>query len=129
MIPLAFLRANWQIVAVLAVLLVAGATVGVTRYQLNSCRAKLAESAAAYTSLLRSVQTQNDAVQAMEQKAAAAASRAAQARSEAAKGVAVARQRADALAALMAAPRPISDCPAGDAVVAVRDDLRNQQTP
>ena len=130
MIGLAFLRANWQIVAVVGVLLIAGATIGVTRFQLNSCRAKVAEFEAAYRILSRSVQVQNDAVEELEKKRAAAASRAAQARAEAAKGIAAAKQRADALAALLAAPRAMSECPAGDAIVAVRDDLRSQhRTP
>jgi len=129
MIPLAFLRANWQVLAVVAVLLVAGATIGVTRFQLNSCRAKVAEFEAAYRALARSVEVQNEAVQDLEKKAAAAAARTAQARAAAAKGIEVAKQRADALAALLAAPRPMSECPSGDAIAAVRDDLRGRQTP
>lgn len=122
MIP-PFLLANWRVLAVVGVLLVAGAALGVSRMQLAHCRAKVAEFESAYKALARSVQVQNDAVQDLEKKAAAAASRARQARSEAEGRVRVAKDRADALAALLAAPRTTSECPAGDAVAAVRADL------
>ncbi|MEK9809115.1 MAG: hypothetical protein VW362_01610 [Candidatus Nanopelagicales bacterium] len=113
----------WRECLVGGLLLLAAATVGISRMQVNACRAKVAEYEAAYNALARSVQVQNEAVQGLEKKAAAAASRAAQARSEAAGAVKVAQIRADALAARLVAPAGASECPAKDAVLIVRADL------
>jgi low affinity Fe/Cu permease len=111
-------------VAVGALLILAAVTVGVTRWQLNDCRADLAQFKAAYEQLARSVRAQNDAVLALEKKSAETARRAAQARAQAGKATEVAQRHADALAGFLGASGTCSD-----GIKVVRDDLRSQQTP
>jgi multidrug resistance efflux pump len=124
-----FLARYWRELLVGGLLLLAAAAVGVSRMQVNNCRANLAQFKAAYEQLARSVQTQNDAVLALEKKAAETARRAALARVEAGKAIEVAQRHADALAGFLGAPRVPSECPSADAIKVVRDDLRSQQTP
>lgn len=124
-----FLARYWRECLVGGLLLLAAASVGVSRMQVNSCKAKLAQFEGAYRALAKQVQVQNDAVQDLERKSAAAAARGAQARSQAAQATQVAQKSADALAAALAAPRVASECPSALALVAVRDDLRSRQAP
>jgi len=120
----------WKALAIGAAGLTLVAWGGLNQIRLATCQVKVAKLDGAYKALSRSIQVQNEAVQDLEKKATAAASRTAQARAAAAKATNTAKQRADALAALLAAPRPISECPSADALVAVRDDLRGRpQTP
>ena len=98
--------------------------------RLADCRAKLAQFEGAYKALGKQIQVQNEAVQDLEKKSAAAAARGAQARSQAAQATQVAQKSADALAVALAAPRVPSECPSALALVTVRDDLRSRpQTP
>jgi len=119
-----FLLANWKLVLLGAVLFLCAATVGVSRMQVKSCRADLAQFKSAYEQLARSVQVQNDAVLALEKKSAEAARRGALARSEADRAASVAKAHADALAGFLGASGTCSD-----GIKVVRDDLRSQQTP
>lgn len=118
-----FLLANWRILALLGVLLVAGAAVGVSRIQVANCRAELATVKAAHELLLDRVRQQNAAVEAMEQSAKESVKRAAQERARAAATIRVAETKAKGLETILAAPRQASECPAGDAVRAIRADL------
>lgn len=115
---------GWQIGAALVALLAVGAFVGFSRYQVNACRAELAEFRRAYDVLSVQVQTQAAAMSELERKAKEAASRGAQARTEAKPVVAAAQKSADALAGAMRGLRPV-ECPTKDAVRVVRDDLGN----
>lgn len=120
----------WKLIAIGAAVLGLVAWGGLNQIRLANCQTRVAEFEGAYKALSRSIQVQNEAVQDLEKKAAAAAARTAQARAAAAEATKTAKQRADALAALLAAPRPISACPSADALVAVRNDLRDRpQTP
>ena len=121
-----FLLANWRILALLGVLLVAGAAVGVSRIQVANCRAELATVKAAHELLLDRVRQQNAAVEAMEREAKDAAAKARKAREAAAATIRVAETRAKGLETILAAPRQPSECPAGDAVRAIRADLASR---
>jgi len=118
-----FLLANWRILAVIGVLLVAGAAVGVSRLQLANCRAALAETRAAHDRLLGVVQQQNAAVERMEREAKDVAAKARRAREAAAATIRTAEGKAKGLETIMATPRAPSECPAGDAVRVIRADL------
>lgn len=124
-----FLARYWREVLIGGLLLLAAATVGVSRMQVNSCRAKLAQFEGAYKALSRSVQVQNDAIQSLEKKSAETVQRAATLRAQAGAATQVAKTKADALERVLEAPRVASACPAFDAVKVVRDDLRSRQTP
>ena len=117
------LLANWRILGVLALLLAAGAAVGVSRYQLAQCQASRAKIEADYRILSARAEEQNRAVEALEQAAKEAAARARQAREAAAKTVRIAEGKAAGLERALSAPRAASECPAGDAVRVVRADL------
>ena len=119
-----FLARYWRELLVGGLLLLAAAAVGVSRMQVKSCRADLAQFKSAYEQLARSVQVQNDAVLALEKKSAEAARRGALARSEADRAASVAKTHADALAGFLGASGTCSD-----GIKVVRDDLRSQQTP
>jgi predicted nucleic acid-binding protein len=125
-----FLARYWRECLIGGLLILAAAVVGISRMQVNSCRAKLAQFEGAYKALSRSVQVQNDAIQSLEKKSAETAQRAALLRAQAGEATRVAKTKADALEAVLAAPRPTSACPSFDALVVVRDDLRaRKQTP
>jgi len=115
--------ANWRMVAIAAAVGLLGLALGISRVQLSSCRLEAAEFRRAYDLLSQAVATQNAAVQAYEQKAAAAAQRGAQARREASGAIEVAQRHAEALERVLRAPRMASECPAGDALAVVRSDL------
>lgn len=118
-----FLLANWRVLALLAVLAVAGAAVGVSRLQVANCRADLATVKAAHDLLLERVRQQNAAVDSMAKAAKEAAARAAQERARAAGTVKIAKDKAANLEHALSAPRQPSECPAGDAVRLIRADL------
>lgn len=123
MIPLPFLLGNWRTIAMVAGFAALGIALGVARLQLASCRAETAEFRRAYDLLAQSTQRQSDSIRAAEKKAAEAAKIGARARADAAGAVQVATRSADALARVMAAPRPGGECPQAQAVGAVRADL------
>lgn len=77
----------------------------------------------AYLLLAGAVQRQNDAVHEWERKSAEAARRGAKARSEAAGAVDVAVRSAEALSRRMREPAG-TNCPAGEGLAIVREDLR-----
>jgi hypothetical protein len=118
--------ANWRIFGVLAILLVAGAAVGVSRYQLALCEVRYMRLMVEYKGLVSRAEEQNRAVEALEQAAKEAAARARQAREAAAKTVRIAEGKAASLERALSAPRATSECPAGDAVRVVRADLAAQ---
>lgn len=89
--------------------------------------AKAAEYLGAYNLLADRAKQCSAGVYEAEQRALAAAAAGRRARSEAAGAISVARQHADALGRALAAPRVVSECPSGDAVIVVRDDLRSRQ--
>lgn len=120
----------WKWIAIGTVVLVLGSWGGINHVRLANCKVRAAEFEGAYKTLTRQIQVQNEAVQSLEKKAAAAAQRAAQARAKAAPATLVAAKSADALARVLEAPRAPSECPSGLALAAVRDDLRSRpQTP
>ena len=114
---------GWQVIAALAALAIVGAFIGFSRYQVNACRAELAEFRRAYDVLSVQVQTQAAAMSELERKAKEAASRGAQARTEAKPAVEAAQKSADALAGAMRGLRP-AECPTARAVEVVRGDLQ-----
>lgn len=120
-----FVLAYWKILAVVGLLLVAGAAVGVSRLQLANCRADAAEIRSAYELLADRVRQQNTAVLALEQAAKEAAARARQAREAASATVRIAEGRAAGLEAALRAPREATagECAADEAVRVVRADL------
>lgn len=113
---------GWQAIAALVLLAGVAGFIGLSRYQLASCRAELAEFRRAYDVLSVQVQTQAVAMSELERKAKEAAQRGAQARSEAQPKVEAAQKSADALAGAMRGLRP-AECPTKDAVRVVREDL------
>lgn len=124
---MSFLVANWRILAPLVVFIIAGAAIGISRHQLAGCRLEVAEFRRAYDLLAQSVARQNAAVLDAEKKAEETRQRAARIRAEAAGAVDVATKSADALARVLAAPRPVVECPAAAALDTVREDLRRAQ--
>jgi len=116
-----FLLANWRILGLLAILLVAGASVGVSRLQLANCRADFAQTKANYDLLIERVRQQNAAVEALEQAGKEAAARAAQERARAAAAIRIANDKAGSLERALHAPGDAATCDA--AVVVVRGDL------
>lgn len=117
---LAGLPVRWVLAG--GALLLSAALVGWQRVQIAECRAALAEHQAAYMTLAQQVQIQQQAMEALERKAAAARSAGLQARQRAKKVAEHARARADALAAAVAAPvAPSATC--SDALAVVRNDL------
>jgi hypothetical protein len=115
-----FLFANWKLILIGAAFALCAAAVGISRMQVASCKADLAQFKSAYEQLARSVQVQNDAVLVLEKKSAETARRAAQARAEAKGATEVAQRHADALAGFLGAGK--GTCNEG--IKVVRDDLR-----
>lgn len=121
-----FFLSHWRAVLIGGAALLALATIGIYRAQLGACKAERAEIKRAYEILTRSVQVQNEAIQTLEKKSAETARRAASLRAQAQGATQVARDKADALERVLAAPRPTSACPSAEAIVVVRDDLRGR---
>lgn len=115
------LLARYWYLAVIAVL------VGTTlwyRGSALSAESKTQEFEHAYKMLAQSTQRQAQAMNELEQKAAAAVARSRQARAAVAPKVDAAKRSADALAGALVAPRPMNECPANAALEVVREDLR-----
>jgi hypothetical protein len=116
----------WMAGAMGVVLAASGLAVGVTRYQLNSCRADAAELRAAHDILLGRVNTQNAAIDQMEKVSREAAENARKLRDAALKRAGVAEGKAKSLEASLRAPRPVSACVQAEAVKVVRANLTAQ---